>query len=106
MLDGQSVGHGTHLQVVGEQHAWERQLAPQQFGADRAAQRCGHQRIEGRVHHVRAHQRDEFVSDFSKWPELHPPQPVEVVGDFGQVQVTVEVGVAVAREVLAAGHDP
>ena len=98
-------GDGVHLEAIGEDEALEAELLLQEAGDDGTAHRCRHRLLlEGGEEDVAAHHRLYPVSNRGL-------EGGEVLLEVGAVpryrrqgDMAVEVGIAVAGEVLGRGH--
>ena len=101
LLDSDAGADRTHLQRVGDHEPAEAELLAQQPGQDPAAQGRGRV-VERRDEQVRGHHRLHVCRDCSAERQQ---RELEVALDGRQIEVRVDVGVAVPREVLRAGGD-
>ena len=103
------LGHRVHRHRVGVDEAAEPHLGPQQVVKDRPAEgrRRRRRRIERRQHDVRRHHRlGALLHAAAERQQLDAVEPRAIVGDHRQAEMAVDVGVAVAGEMLDRRDHP
>ena len=100
-----AVVNGFHDERIGDHHAVVAPFIAQHAAEDRARQRRRMPRIDLRVNDVRRHHRRRFIAEREKRRKLHPIERLPGLVDDGQIEVRVDVRVAMPGKMLDAARD-
>src|SRR5262249_16676443 len=105
LFDRPVVRDRLHAEIVGEERPSKAEAGPKQGGRDGSRKGRWNAGIERVVDHVRGHHRGDVVSQLTKRRELDALETLARMMHRGELEVAIEMGVAVAGKVLSAGHD-